>query len=525
MITVTKTLYREFLECPKYSWYHINRTEDYNYIQENRYWSEEDFEEDATESEEQQVENLFLSHYSSIRITNLSGYRKDPNTLHDKTLQAINDKEHVIYQWWLLSGNIFTIFDILLYDQEKNGYILLEIKSKNNIRNSNQRETLKEEIVNDISIQNYVLKNFTLVTDVQIGHLNKEYRKVGKIDVYNIAKTESVITEIQDDQIVQDNLGVISQALTMSEDEFDKKFPYDWCKSLLYFWTRDSSRSKGNIFSIPRITQAKIWDKDNNVKAVIEWYENGIEKIEDIPQEDIDQLSPSYKLFIKKYLQGDSIEKELIRGLFTQLEFPLFFYDYETINIPIPFLDNTWPWQQVVCQYSLHRLDSLSMLDNPENIPHFEWLIESEATDNKEVIAKFVRDIGEVSTWTFVVWHKWFECSRNSEIMTLFPEFSETFSYINTHTFDLKDLVSGEHDYAYFLRDFRWSASIKYVLPAMTDMTYDWMNIPNWRIAADTIKRLLLQDNLDSRNDLLTYCKQDTFAMVKIFEKLHTLIA
>lgn len=165
------------------------------------------------------------------------------------------------------------------------------------------------------------------------------------------------------------------------------------------------------------------------------------------------------------------------------------------------------------------------MLDNPENIPHFEWLIESEATDNKEVIAKFVRDIGEVSTWTFVVWHKWFECSRNSEIMTLFPEFSETFSYINTHTFDLKDLVSGEHDYAYFLRDFRWSASIKYVLPAMTDMTYDWMNIPNWRIAADTIKRLLLQDNLDSRNDLLTYCKQDTFAMVKIFEKLHTLIA
>jgi len=518
-MNLTKTLYREFLQCPKYAWFHVHNKEFYNYIQEHLYWPD-DLEEEATESEEKEVENLFLSQYSDNRVLDLSENRGNPEILHQRTLQAIFDKIHVIYQGWLLFGGVFTIFDILLYDKDNDGYILLEIKSKNSIRNDNKVPVLLPEILHDVSIQQYVLKNFTKIMDIQIGHLNGDYVKKGEVDVYSITTKESVLWEVVKDEEIKDNIAVIIPALLLTEAEFERRYPYNWCKPLLYFGPNDTSRSKWSIFSIPRVTQAKIWPKGAKSHAIVEWHSSNFKNIEDIDQESIDALSDSYKLFIRKYLWGDIIDKATIKWLLDQLEFPLFFYDYETINCPIPLLDNTRPWQQVVCQYSLHKLENIEALDHPEQILHFEWLIESCCESNRDLIEKFVEDIGPVWAWTFIVWHKTFECSRNKEIAEEYPEFADVFVHINEHTFDLKDLVSGEHDYAYFLRDFKWSASIKYILPAMTDMTYDWMEIPNWKIAAWTIKNLLRKENELDRSNLLKYCKQDTFAMVKIYHRL-----
>ena len=95
---LTKTLYREFLECPKYAWFHIHKRGVYEYIQEHLYGPEDYDQQEANDTEEKQVEKLFLSHYSDSRIVDLSEYREDPKLLHEKTLLAIQDKERVIYQ-------------------------------------------------------------------------------------------------------------------------------------------------------------------------------------------------------------------------------------------------------------------------------------------------------------------------------------------------------------------------------------------------------------------------------------------
>ena len=521
---ITKTLYREFMECPKYSWYHVNKPESYRYIQDTLYWSE-DSDEEASESDEKQVEKLFLWRFSIPRITDLSEYWVHSNVLHDKTMEAIKNKEHIIYQGWLIFKNVFTIFDILKYDETSNTYALLEIKSKNSVRNSTNTAMLKAEILHDISIQNYVLEQYITISDVQIGYLNKSYKKDWAIDIFSITKIESVRWEMQETKEIENIVETMTQVLELSEPEFDKRIPYQADKTLLYFWSKDPSRNEGSIFSIPRITQAKIWEKGSKFHAVTQWYENQIVKIEDIPLEDYDQLTDTYRLFISKYKAGDSIDKETVRNLLWDLEFPLYFYDYETISVPIPLMNWTWPWEQIVCQYSLHRLDSLDALEYPENIAHFEWLIDSGSTNNRDLIAKFIQDIGNPKIGTFIVWHKSFECGRNEEIMEAFPEFTEQYTYINSNTFDLKDIVSSSNRYAYFLRKFCWSASIKYVLPAMSDLSYDWMAVSNWKIAMEAIRKLLLIDDSMSRSNLLAYCKQDTFAMVKIFEKLNTLIS
>lgn len=65
----------------------------------------------------------------------------------------------------------------------------------------------------------------------------------------------------------------------------------------------------------------------------------------------------------------------------------MFFYDYETISRPVPLLEGTRPWQQVVVQYSVHRMDE------DGTISHKEAIIASGASDNMTIVEQLVQDL------------------------------------------------------------------------------------------------------------------------------------
>lgn len=46
----------------------------------------------------------------------------------------------------------------------------------------------------------------------------------------------------------------------------------------------------------------------------------------------------------------------------------MYFYDYETLSRPVPLMQGTCPWQQVVVQYSVHRLDADGTISHKEAI-------------------------------------------------------------------------------------------------------------------------------------------------------------
>ena len=77
----------------------------------------------------------------------------------------------------------------------------------------------------------------------------------------------------------------------------------------------------------------------------------------------------------------------------------------------------------------------------------------------------------------------------------------------------------------YFDRRFNGSSSIKKVLPVLTDITYDALEIWNGAVAADRLSKLaswsIPEDQIESvKSSLLEYCKQDTRAMVELYRKL-----
>jgi hypothetical protein len=49
------------------------------------------------------------------------------------------------------------------------------------------------------------------------------------------------------------------------------------------------------------------------------------------------------------------IHEHTIKEIFDGFQYPICFYDYETINTPVPVMDTTRPYMQTVVQYSLHK--------------------------------------------------------------------------------------------------------------------------------------------------------------------------
>ena len=130
---------------------------------------------------------------------------------------------------------------------------------------------------------------------------------------------------------------------------------------------------------------------------------------------------------------------------------------------------------------------------------------------------------------SIVAYNQSFEKSRIKELANFMPELKDKLLALNSR---FVDLVKPFTDRGYYHPNFHGSFSIKSVLPAMfpDDKELDYKsldNIQNGTDAMDAFASLHLQDAAtiqETRKNLLAYCKLDTLAMLKIYNKLKCLI-
>ena len=72
----------------------------------------------------------------------------------------------------------------------------------------------------------------------------------------------------------------------------------------------------------------------------------------------------------------------------------------------------------------------------------------------------------------------------------------------------------------YYHPDQKGSASIKAVLPTLTNLSYQELEINNGTSASEAFEQLYKNNNEQTRQHLLQYCKLDTLAMVEIIKAL-----
>jgi hypothetical protein len=249
------------------------------------------------------------------------------------------------------------------------------------------------------------------------------------------------------------------------------------------------------------------------------WIDDGIYRLEDLPP-DADLTKIQFNQVDTYLNNGVLMEPDEIAAELGNLEFPLYFLDYETCPAAIPRFDGFSPYQQIPFQYSLH------VLDRPDGpIRHEEFLSTTPDDPSDALASSLERHIGR--TGTIVVWNKKFECGINAQIGQRIPAHKSFLDSINDRVYDLMDIFQKQY---YVHKDFKGGVSIKDVLPVLApELSYADLAIKEGGAASQSWDRITSTGTRQAEKDavardLKLYCERDTYAMFVIWKHLSEII-
>lgn len=407
--------------------------------------------------------------------------------------------DQLLWQQTYSDDSFDSRLDGLVFKPKSNTFDLYEIKSSTGV---------DKDIVYDVTFQAVILAKQIPVDHYYVLHLNKEYIRTGELDLAALFIAEDISDKVR---ALMPEVGLLrGEALWVvqlsdpNQAEHclsPKECP---CPALCYPELPDFS-----IYDIPRLTRIK----------KLQLLESKILAAKDIPASF--DLNPKQRLVIDRArTDKEHIDHKAITAELEKIVFPLYFLDYETCICAIPQYDGYHPQQQIVFQYSLHKLEEPG--DEPIHYEHIS-LVESDPTHSLlERLKEDIRDSG-----TVIVWNKSFEMTMNKEMAKLHPEYAAFLEQLNERIYDLGDIVN----LGYYLHPgFKGSWSIKHVLPVMVpDLSYKGMAIGKGDQASMAWWNMTFGQVDQREKELLTeallrYCELDTLAMVEIYRKLVDLI-
>ena len=377
---------------------------------------------------------------------------------------------------------------------------IYEVKSAGNI----DKTHLIDATFQTVTVENSGLK----VNAVYIVHLNKEYVRAGALEVDKMMSFSLVTEQVKG--LMEETVESIRSALEfLNKKEIDETScsclllsKSHHCETFDYF---NPKVPKPSIYNLPRLHKNKI----------LAFTKEGRLSLDEI---DEDEVSPN-QLNVLKAAKSNSpvINQDIIRK-FISYRIPCSFFDYETYSSAIPIVKGMKPHAHIPFQYSIHIKNN----EDSAELEHYQYLAEEAELPLTliESMEKVIHDKGSV-----VSWHKSFENTRNKEMALLYPDKADFLNSVTERTIDLEDIFKG----GYIDIAFGGSTSIKKVLPILVpELTYDSMTVANGTDAMEAFSKIIeWEDNTEKtklKEDMLAYCKLDTFAMVKIFEKINEII-
>lgn len=411
-------------------------------------------------------------------------------------------------------GTNYCAVDIL--HKQDGGYAIYEVKSStgNDTPKKNKPEDLLK-YARDIAYQKWVLEKCGIkVTGTYLVRLYTEYVLDGELDINNLFHITDMKELVAEESVkVENNVRLAVKVLAEKDEHICDigeccKKPYPCA-----FWVYCSKHIPANsVFNLYKMS----------FNDSLKLYNQGIVTFDDVAK---------VKLTDKQQIQVEStlndtviINKEGIRKFLTKLSYPLYFLDFETEQPVLPKFQGTSPYQQIPFQYSLHWIEH-----EGDELKHTEFLGNGVDDPRRALAEQLCKDIPmNVCTTAY---NKSFECTRLKELAEAFPDLAKHLLNIADHIIDLLDPFQEGYYYAPAMDG---SFSIKKVLPALfpDDPTLDYHNltggVQNGGDAMNIYPQMgtmTPEEREATRNALLEYCKLDTFAMVKVWEKLREVSA
>lgn len=440
---------------------------------------------------------------------NLFGFHIDVDFSENLNQMIIDTKnilkldKIVITEASFVYDNNFCSVDILKKDG--NTFEIYEVKSSTEI---------KDIYLDDISYQTYILLNLGYnVTKSSIVHINSSYVRHGELNLNELFMIKDVTDIVMSKQ--EEVKNKIKEINKYMEDIHEKDeplgmhcvTPYD-CP---YFKYCTGHLDKNNIFNLRRMRNSKKF----------KLYNEGIITYDDLLKTNIDEKIKT-QIEFELSNKGSLINKSKIKDFLNTLSYPLYFLDFETFQESIPKYDGIRPYEQIPFQYSLHYYEN-----EKEKIKHKEFLSDPDIDPRRNLAESLVKDIPmDVCT---LAYNMSFEKTVIKNLANLYPDLKDHLMSIYDN---IKDLMIPFKNMDYYCKEMEGSYSIKYVLPALfpDDPSLNYHNLDQIHNGSEAMNsfanmgKLSKEEQQELRHNLLEYCKLDTYAMVKIYDKLKSII-
>lgn len=413
----------------------------------------------------------------------------------DMTQSLIRQGISTIYEATFFHNGVFVKADIL--HRGNSGWEIYEVKSS---------ASVKDYHLNDASIQYYVISGTGLpISKVFIVHINTDYVRSGDIDVDKLFTLVDITeTAKAKEPFIKEELQKRQCMLQEDEPAIDIgphcDDPFE-CDFKSHCWSHIPSPSVFEYAGIGRPDGFAL-------------YRKGIVRMEDVP---IQSLEWRQKMQLEGLLhKKNHIDIATVKKFLDALRYPLCFMDFETLfGVPVPLYDGTSPYQQIPFQYSLHIIP-----EKGGGLFHHEFLSEGSTNPQGKFIDSLLAVLPKESC--ILTWNQGFEIGRLRELSDAFPQREKE---IKTIIANIKDLMAPFRDKSIYHWQFNGSYSIKAVLPALVpELSYDNLNISDGGTASSAwLHMIQSKDEKEKsviRKQLLQYCHLDTFAMVRVLEKI-----
>ena len=420
------------------------------------------------------------------------------------TKQLIRKKTPIICEASFSQDGLFCSVDILKNIGKKH-VELYEVKSSSHIH---------DIYLDDIAFQVYVLHQCGYQVDrACLVYINNGYERIGELDLSGLFRIEDLTAVAYAKQPeVEANVESFRTVLRKrKEPERDLGaccfspyacgfFPY--CSRHL---------PKPNVFDLAAV----------QLRTKLQYYRKGLISFQDLVEAGCLSSSAKLQAETELYDLNAHIETDQIAEYLKNITYPLYYLDFESFQPPVPLYDYSFPFEQIPFQYSLHYQKKKN-----GRLYHKEFLAYPYDDPRRAIAERLCADIpGDVCV---LAYNMSFEKSRINRLAELFPDLREHLLMISSH---IVDLITPFQKKWFYCKDMHGSYSIKAVLPALfpDDPELDYHHLAGVQNGAEASAmflkmRFMDQETLEeNRSYLLKYCELDTYAMVKILQKLQEL--
>ncbi|WP_338737621.1 DUF2779 domain-containing protein [Candidatus Dehalogenimonas loeffleri] len=484
---LTKSKFMAGLQCPRYLWFYVN---------EPQRLPPPDMVTQHTFDQGHEVGELAKQLFpAGIDMAGL-GFRE----MLTKTSACLRER-NPIFEAAIQSGQLYARIDILSPSADGT-WDIVEVKSGTSV---------KDENIADVAFQRYVCTQYGLrVNRCRLMYLNREFIKHGEIDPAELFLDTNITEEVAEltggmADMVEDML--LTMAGTPPDPIISRacNSPYT-CPLKNECWQALPENPVTGLY--------RIGDKIDGLLR------RGITAITEIPED--------FELNDKQQIQQHCIRAgqphvniREIASFLEQLPYPHYYLDFETFATAVPRFDGTRPYQNIPFQFSLHIT-----ADEKSPLEHHHFLYQGNADPRPEFVSALHSAMGEGGR--VIVYNQSFEQKIMEELVAEFPDYRE---WVTDVVARMADLIIPFRAFHYYHPAQQGSASLKYVLPALTGIGYDRLNISNGQIASLKYFQAAFGNDTPAEaktalfEDLLEYCGQDTEGMVRIIEVLRGLVA